>query len=174
MACHLPLVTKGRLNSMHRTRRGGSPSRPSAYGRLRGRVDGDIDPYRAHRKSAPPCRGGYQPPAIRTAPVGRHALMPPPPPGRLRGTGRTEKLHRTCRGGLNIRPYRRRVVGKPTGNRRCPRAHIQCAPTPTLPNLPQGRLTWPPAHPTMYSVLCCRTPPIMDLEKNLKKSEKRC
>ena len=30
---------------MHRTRRGGSPSRPSAYGRLRGRVDGDIDPY---------------------------------------------------------------------------------------------------------------------------------
>ena len=38
-----------------------SPSRPSAYGRLRGRVDQEIDPYDLHCT----CRGGYQPPAGR-------------------------------------------------------------------------------------------------------------
>ena len=37
-----------RTEKLHRTRRGGSPSRPSAYGRLRGRVDEDIDPYRVY------------------------------------------------------------------------------------------------------------------------------
>src|SRR5699024_12094621 len=47
-----------------------------------------------------------------------------------------------------------------TGVQTCALPILQCAPTPTLPNLPQGRLTWPPAHPTMYSVLCCQTPPI--------------
>ena len=152
----------------HRTRRGGSPSRPSAYGRC---ADGSMrtsTPARRTVNSHRTRRGGSpsRPSAYGRCADGSMGTSTP--------TGRTEKIHRTRRGGLNIRPYRRRVVGKPTGNRRCPRAHIQCAPTPTLPNLPQGRLTWPPAHPTMYSVLCCQTPPIMDLEKNLKKSEKRC
>ena len=56
-ARHGSMRTSTPTNS-HRTRRGGCPHPPVGLWPLRGRVDGDIDPYEAHRKSVPPCRGG--------------------------------------------------------------------------------------------------------------------